>query len=88
MLQLVDGTFNDEEAKEVLMNLFSAKIHFHELRNFSSQERFAKDDATAKERIPELKKSKEKAKKILAEAKASNKRLIITSVINITLADD
>lgn len=88
ILSLIDGKFNDEETKEILMNLFSTKIHFHELKNFSSQERFGKEDETARRRIPELKKGKEKAKQIIAEAKAKNKRLIITSVINISLADD
>jgi hypothetical protein len=87
-LSLIDGTFDNEEAKEILMNLFSTKIHFHELKNFSSQERFAKNCETSQKRIPELKKGKETANEIVLEAKAKNKRLMITSVIQISLVDD
>lgn len=87
-LSLINGKFEEEEAREILMNLFSTKIQFHELRNFSSQIRFSQDDEIAQNRIPELKKSKEKLRLILLEAKAKNKRLIITSDINITLSDD
>lgn len=88
ILSLIDGTFNEEEAKDILMNLFSTKIHFHELRNFSSQERLGKLDETAQKRIPELKKGRERVKQIASEAKEKNKRLVITSVINISLVDD
>ena len=45
-LNLIEGNFSGEEAKEILMNVFLAKIHYHELKNFSSQERFGKDDIT------------------------------------------
>ncbi|ULQ54296.1 hypothetical protein [Flavihumibacter fluvii] len=87
-LILIKGTFNDEDAKEILMNIFSAKIHFHELKNFSSQERFGKEDETAKKRIPDLKRSIDKIEDKIAEARAKNKKLVITSEINISLSDD
>lgn len=38
--KLIEGSFSDEEAKDVLKNFFESKIHFHEMRNFSSEERF------------------------------------------------
>lgn len=88
MLSLINGKFNGEEANEILLNLFSTKIHFHELKNFSSRERFGKDDETAQRRIPELKKGREKVKQMVAEAKAKDKHLVITSVINISLEDE
>ncbi|MDA9888823.1 hypothetical protein N9D52_06615 [Flavobacteriaceae bacterium] len=34
--KLIEGSFSDEEAKDVLKNFFESKIHFHEMRNFSS----------------------------------------------------
>jgi hypothetical protein len=87
-LNLIDGVFSNEEAKEILMNVFSTKILFHELKNFSSEERFGKPDKTASKRIPELKKEVEKVLQILSEAKINNKTLRISSEINIKLLDD
>ncbi len=87
-LNLIEGCFSNEDAREILTNIFLAKIHFHEMKNFSSQERFGIDDAIAKKRIPELKKEMEKVDQIVSEAKLKNKQLAITSAINISLADE
>ncbi|MDB5241308.1 MAG: hypothetical protein JWP57_1933 [Spirosoma sp.] len=87
-LTLLEGNFSQEEARDILMNIFSAKINFHRLKNFSSQERFGKPDETAHKRIPELKKEIEKVLRVVSEAKSTNKRLILTSNIAIYLADD
>lgn len=55
-LILIEGVFKNDEARELLMNIFSAKLTFHHQNNFSSRERFGKDDETAQKRVPELKK--------------------------------
>ena len=86
-INLIEGTFSNEEAKEILVNIFSTKINYHEMKNFSSYERFGKYDKTAKKRIPELKKELEKISKIISEAKLHNKNLIINSEITIALSD-
>ena len=54
-ISLIDGSFDASEAKEILMNIYSTKIQFHELKNFSSKERFGKPDEMALKRIPQLK---------------------------------
>lgn len=87
-LTLIEGNFSEEEAREILMNVFSAKIKFHQSTNFSSQLRFGKQCETAKKRIPELNKEVEKVLQVVSEAKSKNKRLIITSGIDIYLSDD
>lgn len=87
-LKLIEGKFLHDEAKEILRNIFSAKINFHQMKNFSSRERFGKDDKTAVKKIPILKKELLKLDKILAEAKAKNLNLVITSEINILLSAD
>lgn len=86
-LNLIEGNFSNEEAKEILMSIFLTKINFHEKKIFSSQIRFGKDDEIAIDRIPKLKKETEKMLKIIAEAKLNDKRLLITSNINISLVD-
>lgn len=87
-LNLIEGNFSDEEAKEILMSIFLAKINFHQKKIFSSQVRFGTDDEIAIDRIPRLKKEIEKMLQIISEAKLNNKRLVITSAINISLVDE
>lgn len=87
-LKLIEGKFSDDDAKEILTSIFFSKINFHNIKNWSSNERFGMDDEIAQKRIPELRKEILKLLEILSEAKAKNRRLIITSEINITLVDE
>lgn len=86
-LKLIDGNFNYDEAKEILSNMISSKINFHNIKNWSSQERYGKDDEVSQKRIPELKKEIEKLNAILSEAKSHNKKFVVSSEINIILVD-
>ena len=86
-LTLIEGNFLFEEANEILPNMFSSKINFHTVKNWSTQERYGKDDEIAQIRIPALKMEMEKLQAILLEAKTHNKKLVITSEINIKLED-
>ena len=86
--KLIEGSFSDEEAKDVLKNFFESKIHFHEMRNFSSEERFGHKDAIALKRIPELKEASEEVLKIVQQAKLSNKRLLINASVQITIIEE
>jgi cell fate (sporulation/competence/biofilm development) regulator YlbF (YheA/YmcA/DUF963 family) len=85
---LIDGIFSNEEAKDILMNIISTKIHFHEKRDFSSQERFGKKDEIAQRRIPELKESLNIINEKIAEAKSQNKKLLINSELTISFSND
>jgi hypothetical protein len=82
-IMLIDGNFSPTEAKELLMNLFINKINFHEKKNFSSHERYGKEDETATRRIPELKESIETILQIINEATAQNQNIEITSTVNV-----
>ena len=86
-LTIIDGNYTCDEVKEILMNMFSSKINFHNTKNWSSQERFGKDDAIAQKRIPALRNEMKKLERILSEAKAKNKKLAISSEINISLLE-
>jgi hypothetical protein len=86
--KLIEGSFSDEEAKDVLKNFFESKIHFHEMRNFSSEERFGHKDAIALKRIPELKEASEEVLKIVQQAKLTNKRLLINASVQITIIEE
>jgi len=87
-LTFIEGDFTYDEAKEILINIFSSKINFHTLKNWSSQERFGKDDEIAQKRIPALKNEMKKIEGILSEAKAKNKKLVVSSDIKISLLED
>ena len=84
-IKIMDGNFTHEEAKKITINIFSSKINFHNIKNWSSQERFGKDDEIAQNRIPAQRSEIKKIERILSEAKAKNKKLLVNSEINISL---
>ena len=85
-ITLINGQFSSEEAQEILMNILSSKIRFHEMKNFSSQERLGEPDKIAQKRIPELKEEMEKIKKLIAQTQSSNQQMNINSEINISFS--
>ncbi len=87
-LKLIEGVFQQEDAKEILMKIYSDKINFHQLKDFSSQERFGKNDEIAQKRIPALQIEIEKLREILSEASDKNKKLQISTEIKIELLDN
>lgn len=86
--KLIEGTFSDKEAKDILKNIFESKIHFHEMRNFSSEERFGHKDAMAVKRIPELKQASKDILEIVQQAKLGNKRLLINANVQISIVEE
>lgn len=87
-LHLIEGEFSAGDAKDVLTNVFSSKIKFHELKNFSSQIQNGKNDDFAKERILFLTNELNKINEIIAEARLLNKKIKISSEIKISLCDE
>ena len=85
--KLIDGRFSTEEAKEILTNVFSEKINFHLMKNFSSQERFGKDDENAANRIHQLKEELDRLKELLSNNNSEDKTLTIHSEINISFSE-
>lgn len=84
-LNFIDGTFSPKESREILMSVFSSKIHFHETKNFSSRERFGIDDKTAIKRIPALTKTMEELLNIIDAAQRNGEQLQVKSDICISL---
>jgi len=88
IIRIIDGNFNYDEAKEILMNILSSKINFYCLKNWSSQERFGIEDENAQKRLPALRNEVKKLEEILSEAKANNKKLVVSSDINISFLEN
>jgi hypothetical protein len=86
-LELIDGTYSASDANEILMNLLSDKIKFHQLKNFSSSERLDKNDHNSLIRISELEECKKQVVELVAQARESNQKFTIHSQIIITLHD-
>ena len=87
VFRLIDGVFSPDVAKEILVKLFLNKIQFHELKNFSTNERSGEDDPIAIKRIPELKESLIDIKEMLAANNTHNKTVTIKTYVEISLND-
>ena len=86
-VSLIDGNFDPDEAKELLSSLLNDKIHFHQMKNFSSTERFGKQDQKSLKRIAELKEGNNDLLELISKAESENKILSIFAKINIDLID-
>ncbi len=86
-LTLIEGTFNEADAKDILLNIYSSKINFHKMKNFSSQEWYGINDEFADKRIKELTNEVEKIKAMLQIAEETNKKIQISSMISIEILE-
>jgi hypothetical protein len=83
--KLIEGSYSSIESREILQGVFSRKIQFHQMKNFSSQERFGKDDQTALKRIPELKESIDKILRMIESSQQEGEQFESHSEIVIRL---
>tara|TARA_R110002072_G_scaffold151503_3_gene300878 strand:+ start:7796 stop:8068 length:273 start_codon:yes stop_codon:yes gene_type:complete len=82
-LKLIEGKFNSEEAKEILLSLINSKIQFHTINEFSLQERTGESKSASTERIKELLETKKLILSIIEKSKKENLLLDIHSTLNI-----
>ncbi|QOI96589.1 MAG: hypothetical protein HRU69_03395 [Flammeovirgaceae bacterium] len=87
-VKLIDGLFSSHEAQEVLLDLVNSKIHFHELKNFSSLERIGRPDPVAIQRLPELREERKSIMALTEYAEKNKCTLKITSAIRIELIEE
>ena len=84
-LELIKGEFSVLEAKELLFNLINQKINFHNLRDWSSQERYGMPDENSVQRIQQLKQSKESLQELVQIARKEGLSFKIDAKISIEL---
>lgn len=82
-INLIDGVFTTEEAREILTNLYNSKINFHNMKNFSHQERYGSPHSASLARIQSLRISLQKVLEALREAEKSNHMIKINSAVEI-----
>ena len=80
-INLIDGIFTTEEAKEILINLYNSKINFHNMKNFSHQERYGSPHSASLARIQSLRISLQKVLEAIREAEKSNQMIKISSAV-------
>ena len=87
-VELIKGEFTSEQAKEILTNIFTTKIQFHQMKNFSSLERFSIEDEIAIERLPELKRELKRTLAFIQMPEFKDKKIQIHSQIKISISND
>ena len=80
---LINGIFSSKEARDILLKLFEYKINFHELKNFSMEERYGEKDQKSVKRIEELKETRSEIKEMVEWAIRHGYKLKINSTVNI-----
>lgn len=85
---LIEGEFLPKESREILFSIYKSKMRFHRMKNFSSQERFGKEDESALKRIAQLKETLEAISKVIDLAEKEGKILEIRSQISLHLIDE
>jgi hypothetical protein len=87
-ITLINDSLTNEEAKDLLIHLFKSPINFYNIKNWSSQERYKKDDEISQQRIPALINEMEKIQAIILKSKKEKKKIVVSSEINISLVDE
>jgi hypothetical protein len=80
---LIEGHFTSSDAMDLLRNLYSSKIQFHQMKNFSSIERFGIEDEIAGKRIPQLKETLDKIYRMINEGELADEVIEIKSIVSI-----
>lgn len=87
-VQLVDGTFTVSEARDIISALIDQKINFHKVQRLSIWEGNEGEQADfPNDRIIELARDKQKAKKFLAALKQQGLNVRITGTLEITVEE-
>ena len=84
-ISLIKGEFKATDAAEIVLTLLHNKNKFHQSQIFSFEERGTGDIEYSKQRVKELQQAKNDLTDILVEARQENKRVTVTSDINIEI---
>ena len=84
-IDLIKGTFTPNEARELLLRLLADKINFHNLKNWSSRERFGKPDIDSEQRVKYLDESRKNVEMFISKAISEQKNITINSSIEMNI---
>jgi len=87
--RLVDGSYDLQEVKEIVLTLLDDKIKFHQLKAFSASERIGEEDSNSQVRLLDLGKSKKELIELFTSLKDDpelfNKKFKVYSEVKIEL---
>ena len=86
--KLIDGTFTQKEATEILINLYRSKIQFHQMKQISSQERLGIDDAYAQSKILQLQEAMDQLVAILNTMDTVDRKMSIESQVQLRFVNN
>ncbi len=84
-IDLIKGTFTPDEAREILLQLLNSKINFHNLKNWSSRERFGKPDTDSEQKLKYLEESRKNVEMFISKALDGKKNITINSSIEMNV---
>lgn len=82
--KLISGSFTPDEAKEILFEMLTSKINFHNVKSLSSLVRFNNPNLESELRIKELQQTKEQLIELIQQALADNLNLNVEATIEIS----
>jgi len=83
--KLINGTFQPEEARNILFNLVNTKINFHAMESFGISIRTSGDISFHENRIKELTKLNHDLKELIEMASTQNMEVVLTGDIKVGL---
>lgn len=82
---LIQGEFSPNDALSIVTDLYSKKINFHELKNFSQLIQFGAKDSATNHRILALKEAKKQASEFINSAKIGGRSVRVKASISIEI---
>lgn len=83
--KLIDGTFEPDEANNILFNLVNTKINFHAMEAFGISIRTSGDTSFHEKRIKELTSMHHDLKLLMEQAQAQGLHVQLSGVITVSL---
>lgn len=88
-INLIEGTFTSSEAADLINEMVDVKLNFHKLHRIAVTEGNENESCEEdNDRIEELTKCKIENREYLKEAKKSNRKFRVTSVVHIEPIED
>jgi len=85
---LLDDVLSNQEAREMVTKIVATHINFLKIKNLQAQVNDEKNDVIAQKRIPEINVKIAEYEAVLAQAKALNKKIVVQTTLNLSIAPD
>jgi hypothetical protein len=82
---LINGSFDPDDARQLLLNLINDKINFHQRNDLSRKERFGEADTASLKRIEELRRTKTDIMELMEYANSIGMKLTRNCDIDVLL---